>query len=75
MGTSEDLNSMIEALTLTIAIHEREELFFRRSASVSSSQEVKTLFLEIADEMNHHLTSLKARRRKLADRLGSLRKA
>lgn len=63
---------MIEALTLSSAIHEREEAFFRRSAAASTSHEVKTLFLEIAKEMNSHLANLEERKQKLVNEMINL---
>ena len=74
MASYQDLEIMIEALTMTIAIHEREEDFFRYSAAASTSQEVKTLFLEIAEEMNSHLTKLEEKKQNLVKELASLKK-
>ncbi len=70
-----DLEAMIQALTMTIAIHEREEAFFRRSASISTSEEAKALFREIADEMKDHVSSLENRRNMLEHRLADLKTA
>jgi hypothetical protein len=75
MASYKDLEMMVEALTMTIAIHEREESFFRRSAAASTSQPVKTLFLEIADEMNGHIIGLITRRQKITNELLNLQKA
>ncbi len=69
MARNKDLELMIEALTLTIVVHEREEAFFRRSAVSSSSQQVKSLFLEIADEMGGHIISLVSKRQNLTNDL------
>ena len=75
MAGPEELEEMIEILTTAIAIHESEEKFFRRSAGASTSQAAKALFSEIAEELKGHLTSLEARKQKLADELANLQKA
>jgi hypothetical protein len=72
MPKDKDIEIMIQALTMTIAIHEREEAFFRRSADVSTSEEARELFLEIADEMNVHAMKLETRKIRLIDRLAAL---
>jgi hypothetical protein len=69
-----DLEIMIEAFDMTLAIHEREERFFKRSAHASSSQEVKDTFLEMAKEMHGHLVGFIDKRNKLKERLESLQK-
>jgi hypothetical protein len=74
MVTNKDIETMIQALTLTVAIHEREEAFFLRSAAVSTSEEAKTLFLEIASEMRIHAASLQNRKARLVERLAALDK-
>jgi rubrerythrin len=74
MSKHRDLEDMIEALTLTIVIHEREIAFFRRSAAISSSEEAKVLFQEIAEEMDSHVSSLADRKDKLMKRLADLRR-
>jgi rubrerythrin len=72
MSRHEELEKMIEALTLTIAIHAREADFFRRSAAFSLSEDAKALFLEIAEEMNGHIANLESRKNKLANQLAIL---
>jgi len=73
MSTYEDLETMIEALTMTIIIHEREEAFFRRSAALSTSKGATELFLEIANDMKTHILSLEDRKNKLVKELTALR--
>jgi rubrerythrin len=75
MATNKDIETMIQALTMTIAIHEREEAFFRRSAGFSTGEETKELFLEIAKEMNQHAATLQSRKTKLVDKLAALVKS
>jgi rubrerythrin len=74
MSRYEDLENMIQALTLTIAIHEREEAFFRRSAAVSTSREAKALLLEIADDMKGHVSTLEDRKNKLVHELAEMKR-
>jgi len=74
MSRSEDIDIMIQALAMTIAIHEREEAFFRRSAVISTSEETKALFEEIADDMKGHLSGLDSRLNKLTNQLAALKK-
>jgi rubrerythrin len=69
-----DLENMIQALTLTIAIHESEEAFFRRSAAISTSQEAKALFVEIAEDMKSHLSKLVSTKIKLESKLAELKR-
>jgi hypothetical protein len=69
LDNQKDLEIMMEAISMTIVIHEREEAFFRRSALSSTNQPVKSLFLEIADEMSGHIVSLTSKRQKLTNDL------
>jgi rubrerythrin len=73
MPRSEDIEIMIQALAMTIAVHEREEAFFRRSAAISTSEEAKALFEEIADDARNHVSSLSNRKNKLTDQLAVLK--
>jgi rubrerythrin len=65
MSNIKDIEIMIQALTMTIAIHEREEAFFRRSAELSASADPRNLFLEIAEEMKEHVAKLMEKKNKL----------
>ncbi len=73
MTDSKDLEEMISVLTTAIAIHEREEIFFRRSAKASTNERAKSLFSEIADELGSHVKLLEARREKLIEELRKLK--
>lgn len=65
MALAKDIQEMISVLTTAVAIHEREEQFFRRSAAASTSQVAKDLFSEIADELKSHVIMLESRKQKL----------
>jgi len=67
-----DMTDMIEVITTSIEINAREEDFYRRSAAASGSEVARALFLEIADDVQKHVTALQARRRKLCDALRDL---
>ncbi len=75
MAGNEDHEIMIEALIMAIAIQEKEEAFFRRSATVSKSGEARALFLEIADEMKRQVESLEKKKKKLEEELAVGHKA
>lgn len=68
-----DLEEMIGVLTTAIAIHEREEMFFRRSAKASTNERAKSLFSEVAEELRSHVKFLEARREKLTEELEKLK--
>ena len=65
MTTKKDLEAMIEAISVTIVREESEEQFYRRSASGSTSQAAKDLFIEIAEQVEKHRMNLEHRRDKL----------
>lgn len=67
-----DLMDMIEIINTTIEINAHEEQFYRRSAASSTREVAKTLFLEIADDVEQSLNKLRARRQKLWDALHDL---
>jgi YHS domain-containing protein len=67
MDTAQEFQDMLEVLITAIAIHEKEEEFFRRSAVASSSRVAKDLFLEIADDLRKYREALEARKQKLVD--------
>jgi rubrerythrin len=69
MAIHKDMQNMIEVLSISIVREETEEQFYRRSASASTSQVVKDLFLEIADEVKKHRQNLEQRREKLTGAL------
>ncbi len=73
MTDYKDLEEMIGVLTTAIAIHEREEMFFRRSAEASTNERAKSLFSEIAEELRSHVKLLEARREKLTEELKKLK--
>lgn len=73
MANYKDLEEMIGVLTTAIAIHEREEAFFRRSARASTSEQAKSLFSEIADELRSHVKLLEARKQKLTEELRNVK--
>ncbi|MBI2832660.1 MAG: hypothetical protein HYX79_10435 [Chloroflexi bacterium] len=64
-----DVSDMIEILTTAMAIHEKEEEFFLRSASTSNSRPGKELYLEIARDINKYEKRLEHRRDKLMNAL------
>lgn len=66
---------MIEILELAIARQETEEKFFRRSAEASTNEVAKSLFNEIADDLEAYRKGLDARRQKLMDAMTDLKKA
>ncbi len=68
-----DFEEMDCLLTTAIAIHEREEALFRRSAGASTSEQAKSLFIEITDELRSHIKLLEARRQKLAEELKNIK--
>ena len=67
-----ELTDMIEIINTTIEIDAMEEQFYRRSAAATTNEVSKALFLEIADEVEKYLNSMRARRQKLWDALGDL---
>lgn len=73
MANYRDLDEMIGVLTTAIAIHEREEMFFRRSARLSTSEQAKSLFAEIADELRSHVKLLEAKKETLTEELEKLK--
>jgi rubrerythrin len=75
MTEHKDMQDMIEVLSLSIVREETEEQFYRRSASASTSNVVRALFLEIANEVAKHRQNLEQRRERLLDALEDLRKA
>jgi hypothetical protein len=75
MSTCRDLENMIQALTLTIAVHEQEEAYFRRSFEISTCRESKLLLLEIADEMRSHISSLEEKKSRLVSQLAGIKQA
>jgi rubrerythrin len=75
MAEHKDMRDMIEVLSISIVREEAEEQFYRRSASASTSQIVKELFLEIADEVAKHRQNLEQRRDRLLGALEDLKKA
>jgi rubrerythrin len=75
MAEHKDMRDMIEVLSISIVREEAEEQFYRRSASASTSQVVKELFLEIADEVAKHRQNLEQRRDRLLGALEDLKKA
>lgn len=70
-----DLNDMIEILGLAIARQEAEEEFFRRSAEASTEEVARSLFAEIADDLEAYRKSLEARKRKLLEAVQDLKRA
>jgi len=75
MSEYKDLQDMIEIITTTIEIHGREEDFFRRSASASSSEVARSLFTEIADDLADYRQRMESRRQKLLTALRDLQLA
>ena len=75
MAEHKDMRDMIEVLSISIVREEAEEQFYRRSASASTSQVVKELFLEIADEVAKYRQNLEQRRDRLLGALDDLKKA
>jgi rubrerythrin len=75
MAEDKDIRDMIEVLSISIVREDAEEQFYRRSASASSSQVVRDLFLEIAGEIEKHRRNLEERRERLLGALEDLRKA
>jgi YHS domain-containing protein len=75
MERYEDLEEMIEILITAMAIHEREEEFFRRSAASASSEVARTMLTEIADDLAGHRKDMEMRRQRLVDALESLKSA
>jgi rubrerythrin len=75
MTEYKDIQDMIEVLSISIVREETEERFYRRSASASTSQVVRDLFLEIADEVEKHRQNLEQRRKRLLGALEDLQKA
>ena len=73
MTSYKDLEEMIAVLTTAIAIHEREEKFFRRSAEASTNERAKSLFSEIAEELRSHVKLLEARKEELTEELKKLK--
>jgi YHS domain-containing protein len=72
MDEYKDLEDMIEIITTAIAIHEREEEFFRRSAEASSREVAKELFTEISEDLSNYRKNLEARKQKLLQALSDL---
>lgn len=68
----DDLESMIEILSLAAARQEAEEHFFRRSAKASTSKAATDLFIEIADDLQAYRDKLERRKQKLLDTLADL---
>jgi hypothetical protein len=62
MAEDEDLVDMIEILATAIAIHEKEEEFFRRSANASTRAAAKELFAQIAEDLGKYRNQLEARK-------------
>jgi rubrerythrin len=75
MTERNDLRDMLEALSISIVREEAEEQFYQCSASASTSQVAKELFLEIGDEVAKHRHNLEQRRNRLLDALEDLKKA
>lgn len=73
MAAAKDLEEMIGVLTTAMAIHQREEEFFRRSARASTSEQAKRLYFEIADELAGHVKLLETRKQKLAEELKKMK--
>jgi rubrerythrin len=73
MTDYKDLEEMIGVLTTVIVIHEREEMFLRRSAKASTNERAKVFFSEIAEELRSHVKFLEARREKLTEELKKLK--
>jgi ribosomal protein S1 len=69
------LLDMIEVVGTTIAINEREEDFYLRSAASSTKEAEKSLFLAIGDDIAQHLSRLRERRQRLSDGLRDLEAA
>jgi rubrerythrin len=75
MAEYKDMQDMIEVLSISIVREETEEQFYQRSASASTSQIVKELFLEIAGDVAEHRQNLEQRRNRLLGALEDLKKA
>ncbi len=69
-----DLEEMSEIITTAIEIHGRERDFFTRSARNATGQVAKSLFSELADDLDKNLNGLVARKRKVTTALDDLRK-
>lgn len=67
-----DFEDMIDVLDMAIARQTSEELFFRRSGNASTHEVAKSLFLEIAEDLNAYRKKLKARKEKLLAELKDL---
>ena len=72
MAKHRDIEDMIEILTIAAVRQETEEQFFRRSANASSNEVAKSLFSEIADDLNKYVKNLEERKNKLLDALKQL---
>jgi hypothetical protein len=64
---------MIEILSLAAARQEAEELFFRRSATASTSKLARDLFTEIAADLQEYRQKLERRKDKLLSALADLK--
>jgi len=64
-----DLREMIEALTTSIVVHEREEALFNRSACASVGEEARQILFQISEEMHRHIEFLLGKKRELIDQL------
>lgn len=73
MTDYKDLEEMIGVLTTVIAIHKREEMFFRRSAKASTSDWAKVFFSEIAEELRSQVKVFEDKRDKLTEELKQLK--
>lgn len=67
-----DLQDMIDIIDFTIEVNAHQQYYYRRSASLSTRDVAKALYLEMADEAEGFLSRLRARRQKLWDAIGDL---
>jgi hypothetical protein len=69
MLTCGDIKGMIEALTTSIAVHEREEALFNRSACASVGEEARQILFQISEEMHRYIDFLLNKKQELMDQL------
>ena len=69
MLTCGDIKEMIEVLTTSVAVHEREEALFNRSACASVGEEARQILSQISDEMRRHIEFLNKKKQELLEQL------